>query len=107
VARDPADAPAHDNPKNVVQSLAKGFRVLEAFTAADPELTLAQVARRAAMDNATAFRLLNTLVMLGYVARIAGTRNFRLRPNASTSASTRLCDGPRERPAGVACSWAR
>ena len=69
---------AQDNPKNVVQSLAKGFRVLEAFSAADPELPLAQVARRAAMDNATAFRLLNTLVMLGYVERIAGTRNFRL-----------------------------
>jgi IclR family pca regulon transcriptional regulator len=72
------DAPAQDNPKNVVQSLAKGFRVLEAFTAAAPELTLAEVARRAEMDNATAFRLLNTLEMLGYVARIAGTRDFRL-----------------------------
>jgi IclR family pca regulon transcriptional regulator len=78
VAREPAEAPAQDNPKNVVQSLAKGFRVLEAFTAAEPELPLAQVARRASMDNATAFRLLNTLVMLGYVERIAGTRNFRL-----------------------------
>lgn len=68
---------AHD-PKNVVQSLAKGFRVLEAFSALDPELTLAEAARRAGLDNATAFRLLNTLVMLGYVIRIDGTRRFRL-----------------------------
>ena len=67
-----------DNPKNVVQSLAKGFRVLEAFTAGEPELPLAEVARRAGMDNATAFRLLNTLVMLGYVGRAPGSRNFRL-----------------------------
>lgn len=77
MARD-LDAPAYDNPKNVVQSLAKGFRVLEAFTASAPELTLAAVARRAGMDNAMAFRLLNTLVMLGYVARIPGRREFRL-----------------------------
>jgi IclR family pca regulon transcriptional regulator len=73
-----AATPGQDNPKNLVQSLAKGFRVLEAFSANDPELTLAQVARRAALDNATAFRLLNTLVLLGYVERIDGTRNFRL-----------------------------
>ena len=76
-ATDEVLAPS-DNPKNLVQSLAKGFRVLEAFGASDPELTLAEAARRAAMDNATAFRLLNTLVMLGYVDRVPGTRRFRL-----------------------------
>ncbi len=72
------DVAVSDNPKNVVQSLAKGFRVLEAFTAGEPELTLAEVARRAELDNATAFRLLNTLVMLGYIDRAPGSRNFRL-----------------------------
>lgn len=72
------DPVVSDNPKNVVQSLAKGFRVLEAFDAAEPELTLAEVARRAGLDNGTAFRLLNTLVMLGYVARAPGGRGFRL-----------------------------
>ncbi len=75
-------APARDGAaigdKNVVLSLAKGFRVLEAFTADAPELALAQVARRAGLSNAVAFRLLNTLVMLGYVERVEGTRAFRL-----------------------------
>ena len=33
--------------KNVVQSLAKGFQVLQAFTSDEPELVLADVARRA------------------------------------------------------------
>jgi IclR family pca regulon transcriptional regulator len=75
---DAMTSPAPDNPKNIVQSLAKGFRVLEAFSSTMPELTLAEVARRADLDNATAFRLLNTLVMLGYVARVPGTRDFRL-----------------------------
>lgn len=73
-----ADAADSAASKNVVQSLAKGFRVLEAFTADSPELTLAQVARRSGSDNATAFRLLNTLVMLGYVEKIPSSRNFRL-----------------------------
>ena len=34
------------DPKNTVQSLAKGFRVLQAFTAAEPSLKLSEVARR-------------------------------------------------------------
>lgn len=78
ILKERAASAASDNPKNVVQSLAKGFRVLEVFSANEPELPLAEVARRAGMDNATAFRLLNTLVMLGYVARVPGSRNFRL-----------------------------
>lgn len=64
--------------KSVVQSLAKGFQVLQAFTSEEPELVLAEVARRSALDKGTTFRLLNTLVMLGYVERVEGTRNFRL-----------------------------
>ena len=64
--------------RNVVQSLAKGFRVLAAFTPDRPELGLAECARAAGLDNATAFRMLNTLVQLGYVARVGGTRKFRL-----------------------------
>ena len=67
-----------DASKNRVQSLVKGFRVLEAFTAQNAELTMAEVARRAEIDNATAFRFLNTLVEIGYVNQVEGTRKFRL-----------------------------
>ena len=66
------------DPKSIVQSLAKGFRVLEAFTAREPELSLSEVARRAGLDNGTAFRLVNTLVMLGYLAKVGDSRKFRL-----------------------------
>ncbi|MCK8787835.1 IclR family transcriptional regulator [Roseomonas sp. NAR14] len=66
------------NPKSLVNSLAKGFRVLEAFTASEPELVLSDVARRAELDAGTAFRMLNTLVALGYVAKVPGTRRFCL-----------------------------
>ena len=64
--------------KNSVHSLAKGFRVLEAFTAERTEMGLAEVARAAGIDNATAFRFLNTLVQLGYVEKIPEAKRFRL-----------------------------
>jgi IclR family pca regulon transcriptional regulator len=64
--------------KNSVHSLAKGFRVLEAFTAERTEMGLAEVARAADIDNATAFRFLNTLVQLGYVEKIPEAKRFRL-----------------------------
>jgi IclR family pca regulon transcriptional regulator len=64
--------------KNSVQSLAKGFRVLEAFTAERLEMGLAEVARAAGIDNATAFRFLNTLVQLGYVEKLPEAKRFRL-----------------------------
>jgi IclR family pca regulon transcriptional regulator len=72
----PDDRTAGD--KNTVQSLAKGFRVLEAFTRDRPEPVMAELARAAGLDNATTFRVLNTLVQLGYVARVGATRKFRL-----------------------------
>jgi len=64
--------------RNIVYSIEKAFRVLEAFTEREPELILADVARRAGLDNATAFRMLNTLVLLGYVEKDAERRTFRL-----------------------------
>jgi IclR family pca regulon transcriptional regulator len=69
---------AKNGVKNTVHSLAKGFRVLEAFTAQEPELTMAEVARKAKVDNATAFRFLNTLVGSGYVERVPDAKLFRL-----------------------------
>src|ERR1700759_310989 len=69
---------AAGSEKNTVLSLAKGFRILEAFSAQEPELTMAEVARRAGVDNATAFRFLNTLVDIGYVDRIPEAKKFRL-----------------------------
>jgi IclR family pca regulon transcriptional regulator len=64
--------------KNTVKSVAKAFAVLQAFGPDTSEMVLADVARAAGLDNATAFRLLNTLVALGYVEKVEGTRRFRL-----------------------------
>lgn len=67
-----------DNPRNIVNSLSKGLRVLEAFSAERTEMTLSEVARAAGIDPGTAFRMLKTLVMLGYVARVPDSRRYRL-----------------------------
>ena len=74
---DASDNPAED-PRNLVNSLSKGLRVLEAFSAERTEMTLSEVARAAGLDPGTAFRMLNTLVMLGYVARVPDSKRFRL-----------------------------
>ena len=51
--------------KNIVQSLAKGFRVLEVFTATDTEFTLSEIAKRTGLDSGTTYRMINTLVSIG------------------------------------------
>jgi DNA-binding MarR family transcriptional regulator len=63
---------------NISQTLVEGFRVLQAFTATEPTLTLGEVADRTGLDSGTAFHLVQTLVILGYVERIAGSKQFRL-----------------------------
>lgn len=64
--------------KSSVQSLAKGLRVLEAFSASVDEMTLSEIAAASGLDAGTTFRMLNTLVSAGYVVRIPESRRFRL-----------------------------
>jgi IclR family transcriptional regulator, pca regulon regulatory protein len=76
--RHPTKDSVADDSRNVVNSLSKGLRVLEAFTVERSEMTLSEVARAAGIDPGTAFRMLNTLVILGYVARLPEGKRFRL-----------------------------
>jgi IclR family pca regulon transcriptional regulator len=69
-------APA-DNPKNVVNSVAKAFAVLQAFTPEQPALTISELAAAAELDRGTTFRLVHTLLALGYLADVP-VRKFRL-----------------------------
>ncbi|WP_439597695.1 IclR family transcriptional regulator [Falsiroseomonas sp.] len=67
-----------ENPKNLVQSVAKAFAVLKAFGPDRPELTVAEVAAQTGHDRGTAFRLVHTLVDLGYLRAVPEGRRFRL-----------------------------
>lgn len=64
--------------KSLVLSLAKGIRVMEAFQPQEPEMTISEIAERAGLDVGTAFRLVKTLVMLGYVRQVPGTKRYCL-----------------------------
>lgn len=66
------------NPKNHVASVGKAFAVLESFTSEAFELTLSEVAARADLDRGTAFRLIQTLIELGYLQAVPQSRRFRL-----------------------------
>lgn len=66
------------NPKSVVQSLAKGFQVLEVFDANNRELGLTEIARRTGLDVGTVFRLINTLLMLSYLEPGEVRKTYRL-----------------------------
>jgi len=44
----------------------------------EPELNLSQIAERAELDSGTAFRLVKTLVMLGYLRQVENTKRYYL-----------------------------
>src|SRR5438874_1309815 len=67
-----------ENPKNFVNSVGKAFAVLRSFTADDVGLSITEIAARAGLDRGTAFRLVQTLVKLGYLNVNAATRRYRL-----------------------------
>jgi IclR family pca regulon transcriptional regulator len=72
LASKPADT------KSLVLSLAKGFRVMEVFQPPQPELTISEIAERADLDVGTTFRLVKTLVMLGYLRQVPDTKRYCL-----------------------------
>ena len=67
-----------EDAKSTVQSVAKAFAVLRAFDPSLPELTLSQLAERAGLDRGTAFRLTNTMVELGFIRSVPGSKRYRL-----------------------------
>jgi len=64
--------------KNFVASLAKGLKVLESFNESKPELTLSEIGGTAKFDSGTTFRLVRTLLYLGYLEKVENSKRFRL-----------------------------
>jgi IclR family pca regulon transcriptional regulator len=61
-----------------VETLRRGLALLNAFDPADPELPLAELARRTRLPAPTALRLLRTLVNAGFVAHDPRSRLYHL-----------------------------
>lgn len=76
--KNPKNKNPNKNPKNHVASVGKAFAVLKSFTSEAFELTLSEVAARADLDRGTAFRLIQTLIELGYLQAVPQSRRFRL-----------------------------
>jgi len=74
--------------KEFVEGLARGIRVIQAFDAEAPELTLSDVARRTGLSPATVRRSLHTLMQLGYVRCV--NRRFLLTAKILTIGSAYL-----------------
>lgn len=64
--------------KKTIQSLAKGFRVLEAFSPSAPQLTITEIAKSTGLDPGTVYRVVNTLSALGYLKKADSSRHYRL-----------------------------
>lgn len=68
---------ANRDPKNRVNSVVKAFAVLTAFEPTTPVMSVSEVAAAANLDRGTTYRLLNTLLDLGYLISVPSKR-FRL-----------------------------
>ncbi|MCZ4354837.1 helix-turn-helix domain-containing protein [Roseovarius aestuarii] len=72
------NSPARKADPLMVQSVAKAFRVLEAFDSGHPRMTLSQIAQRTDLDLSGAQRFAHTLQVLGYLDKDPKTRQFEL-----------------------------
>jgi IclR family acetate operon transcriptional repressor len=61
-----------------VQSLERAATLLTSFTAAEPELTIGELARRSGLPRSTVHRLVVNLVRLGFMIRDPHTDRYRL-----------------------------
>jgi IclR family transcriptional regulator, pca regulon regulatory protein len=72
-------------PAEFVEALAKGLSIMESFDAANPEMTLSEIARKVGYSPAATRRSLITLESLGYVGQ--KNKRFHLRPKVMTLGS--------------------
>ena len=62
-----------------VQSLERAFAILEAIAGSDQPLSLAELSRATGLHTSTAFHLIKTLIVLGYI-RQEDTKRYRIGP---------------------------
>jgi IclR family KDG regulon transcriptional repressor len=79
--------------RNYLKTLARGIRVLTAFTPVEPELSLTEIAEFLNVDPSTASRFAYTLKELGYLERDSETKLYRVTPQVYAFAISLV--GPR------------
>ena len=64
-------------PRYGIEALARGLEILALFTTESPSLSLTEIVATLELNKSTAFRVLSTLEMLGYLERDPATRRYR------------------------------
>lgn len=77
----------------------KALKLLDQFTVAQPELGLSEMARRANVEKATTYRLLNELCATGFVEQNPRSKLYRLGPAVIRYATLRERTFPAKRAA--------
>src|SRR5713101_3394345 len=81
----PAEAAKGFEPRSTaptartVQSLERAFAILEAIAGSDQPMSLAELSRATRLHTSTAFHLIKTLILLGYL-RQEETKRYRIGP---------------------------
>jgi IclR family pca regulon transcriptional regulator len=60
-----------------IDALARGLEILALFTTERPSMNLTEIVNSTQLNKSTAFRMLSTLELLGYLERDRGTRQYR------------------------------
>jgi IclR family transcriptional regulator, pca regulon regulatory protein len=76
----PAKRSSREAGPNFIASLSHGLAVLEAVSDSVGDIALAELAKRVGLKKTRTWRLVHTLVDLGYLHQDARTRNFRPAP---------------------------
>lgn len=71
---DPATDPRSDDPKSIVNSVLRACALVDLMASTGPEIALSQAADALALSRPTTHRLLNTLVLAGWVRRTESSR---------------------------------
>src|SRR5476649_2333255 len=77
----------------LIQSLQRGFGILEMVGAEDAGTSLAEICRKSGLHRSTAHHLLRTLVVLGYLVQDTNSKSYRLGPRVFQLASSTWSEG--------------
>lgn len=70
--------PYSEQSTDILSSVSKALDVLESFTYEQPEMALGEIALKLEMGKSTVHKLLQTLLVRGFVAQDPATRKYRL-----------------------------
>lgn len=82
--RDSTEVAPEASDRQFVIALARGLRVLQAFSVGDDVLTNVELSRRTGLPKPTISRLSHTLSRLGYIAPDPNGAGYRLQPHILT-----------------------